>query len=105
METIKYLFRDLLDLAIDTWDKIMKNLGWILSICYGGMWFAFFNGFNISIIAIHSWFVTSILTLVVWGVCGVGIAFVLVYGYYLILWGICELILMFDNPQTANAQA
>ena len=103
METIKLFFRDLLDTAISAWNRIMKNLGWVLSICYGGFWFAFFNGFAIPIIAIHSWFVTSILTLIVWGMLGVGIAFVLLFGFYLGMWAVAVVLDMITAPKAAQA--
>lgn len=66
METISNMFARLATHITNAWKSFLKNMGLVLSVCYGGLWFALFNGFSIPIILIHSWFVSSIMTLLAW---------------------------------------
>jgi len=39
METLKNLFAAIQNSCKNAWDSLIDNLGWVLSICFGGLWF------------------------------------------------------------------
>ena len=85
METLRNLFAATVENFKSAWETVRDNLGWTLSICYGGLWFAFFNGFAIPIVAVYSWFVTSILTLLAWAGAVIVLATLGAWAFYCLL--------------------
>ena len=103
METIRNLFSHVRDTIKAAWNNVIRNLGTLLSVCFGGMWFAYLNGFAIPLILIHSWLVSSILTIAFWAFCTVLVSMAaLCVGW--LLWDLADLtISKFSKPAVVVA--